>query len=91
MIRLNKDSTAICSVCHTTFRKCTCADIDERLKDLGESEYYVQRVCMNCGKHYARCNCEHPIWRRSDQSVPDPEMNELQRLDELEAAGGTPV
>jgi hypothetical protein len=55
-----------CVKCHNDLENCTCPDIDERMKDLAGSPFITYRMCKVCGKHYARCKCESPIWIASD-------------------------
>lgn len=54
-----------CVKCHNELQDCTCSDIDERLADLAGS-FLVYRMCLICGKHYARCKCTSPKWVSSD-------------------------
>ncbi len=64
-----------CAKCNKDFRECTCEDLDERLRSLGNSLIY--RMCKKCGKHYARCKCENPEWTTSqgDQFLPEEFKN----------------
>ena len=54
-----------CVKCNNELAVCTCEDIDERLAGL--SDAIVYRKCLICGRHYARCKCENPVWGTSGQ------------------------
>lgn len=55
-----------CVKCHNDLSDCTCPDIDERMADLAGSEHFVYKMCLVCGKHYARCKCSVPQWISGD-------------------------
>jgi len=59
-----------CGICQKDFKECTCKDLEERLD---KSEFLVYRKCKLCGKHFARCRCETPIWTTNlgDKYLPE--------------------
>lgn len=81
-----------CGTCDTGFDKCTCPDIDERLKKLAwmKNGMVAFKWCRTCDKHYARCQCKMPdfylvkggeeikerVFRTLDGGVAIPNMNE---------------
>ena len=58
-----------CAVCQKDLSECTCSDIDERLAKLADPKgNVVYRMCLVCGRHYARCKCQEPKWTASDSA-----------------------
>lgn len=56
-----------CAKCNKDLSNCTCPDLEERLNKLGNCPNFIYRKCLLCGKHYAKCTCENPIWGTSQQ------------------------
>ena len=52
----------LCLKCGKDLIDCICPDKEERLKAIVDSPHLVTKVCKICGKHYAGCKCENPIW-----------------------------
>jgi hypothetical protein len=59
--------------CQHEFVDCTCPDKEDRAAELVKSRFIITRVCLKCGKHYATCQCEEPVWTTSE----DPKYREL--------------
>ena len=55
-----------CMKCQNDLADCTCSDIQERLNEIAAGGHFVMRVCMLCGKHYAKCECHDPEWTTSE-------------------------
>jgi len=51
-----------CGKCQNSLIDCTCLDLEERLDKAVVSGMFVYRYCKTCGKHYARCKCNNPVW-----------------------------
>lgn len=53
----------ICVKCDSEF-PCSCPDAEERVTELANMDggIVVFRWCVNCDRHYAFCECEHPEW-----------------------------
>jgi len=63
-----------CEACKNELVECVCSDKDERIKSIMATGNFFFRMCTICGKHYARCKCENPIWigstkEREDENV----------------------
>lgn len=56
----------ICAKCSKDLTHCDCPDKEERLQSLLISPYLTIRMCKTCGKHYALCQCEFPVWKMSN-------------------------
>jgi hypothetical protein len=52
--------------CNRDLSECTCKDLNEKLASLDNSKFFIYRKCKICGLHYARCECENPVWITSD-------------------------
>lgn len=59
-----------CVACNHDIDKCICPDIDDRIAKLTTDNRLVFKMCQICALHYARCNCENPVWVRSDNGQP---------------------
>ena len=66
-----------CIKCKSDVEDCTCSDIEERMAALRGEGMFLQKVCIKCGKYYARCRCIVPSWRYDlpDGSTSCPEEN----------------
>lgn len=63
-----------CGKCRKSIGDCTCPDMDERMKSLRNNPRYVYKMCEKCGRHFERCDCEHPVWVSSNPDMPLPEL-----------------
>ncbi len=54
-----------CTKCQKDLSDCICSDLQERLDSLNHSPNFIYKKCRVCGKHYAKCKCENPIWGTS--------------------------
>lgn len=46
-----------CTVCQKDIKKCACADLDDRLREIKDSGKWVLRWCADCNRHVERCAC----------------------------------
>ncbi|KKN08801.1 hypothetical protein LCGC14_1053030 [marine sediment metagenome] len=51
-----------CGICNVHVSKCTCPDINERLKGATQGGHFAYKKCTICDKHYSLCKCENPEW-----------------------------
>ncbi len=77
---LEQETSMVCVKCGETLGLCECPDMDERLAELSKMGHMTFRICLNCNKHYARHDCDRPLWGYSHNMQEWPEANELQRL-----------
>lgn len=47
-----------CTKCQNPIVDCTCDDIEERLRSLGQHPNFATDRCATCGEHAAECTCE---------------------------------
>lgn len=69
-----------CGKCRNELQNCTCSDIDERMAALAGSEFFVYKMCLVCGRHYARCKCISPKWTSSDSKESLLRLNKIHIL-----------
>ncbi len=53
-----------CMICKKNLSECTCDDLEERLRNVAEGGNFVYRECTKCGKHYDRCKCKKPNFKK---------------------------
>lgn len=51
-----------CVECGSDLDVCSCPDIDERLRNLSDTQLIALKWCFECDKHYARCRCAEPLF-----------------------------
>ena len=57
-----------CSQCNNHLSKCSCEDLEERMKAIGNHPNIIFKKCSVCNKHYQLCKCETPIWTHSKKN-----------------------
>jgi hypothetical protein len=57
-----EDKGMFCGQCQKELTECTCTDLNDRMRDASDSEFFAAKWCMKCDCYYTRCKCEHPEW-----------------------------
>lgn len=53
-----------CNQCGAeSLEKCSCKDLDDRMRKITDGKYVAAKWCATCDHHYARCFCVEPDWK----------------------------